>query len=71
MDLPEDIAGVEDGAVGAGEFVFPFGPPPGGVGVVGFVADDAGLAGAHAAGHGLFEGDGQWWKGEWCREAIR
>jgi hypothetical protein len=24
---------------------------------VGFVADDAGLAGAHSAGHGLFEGD--------------
>jgi hypothetical protein len=52
--LPLDVEGVEDGAVGAGELVFPFHV---GRRVVGFVADDAGLAGAHAAGHGLFEGD--------------
>ena len=63
FELPEDVAGVEDGAVGAGEFVFPVGGSCGGiggVGVVGFVADDAGLAGAHSAGHGLFEGDLAW-----------
>lgn len=62
MLRPDDICGVEDWAVGAGEVVAP-GAVVGGsaVGVLGVWGvldfDDAGLAGGHAAGHGLFEAD--------------
>lgn len=56
--LPEQIGGMKDGPIGAGEAEAPIVAGERGHGGVGlFDSDDAGLAGAHAAGHGAFDGD--------------